>query len=199
MPINAKIFAEFEALVTTDAEHTEMLCAKYLHYAAALLLPGTPVQISVGVEDRNYFGSTDYVVSASLLDDRGNQANHAYIWELKSPQSYLFEFDDNKNRCRPTKAFIKAENQLLHYATQAQSDQLFRQRFDVLDFRNIRIGGIIIGRNDRMLRDLEAPQEMDKAEMALSIRYNLLYYSQGIRVLTWNRVLEFVRPADPAT
>jgi len=58
---------------------------------------GTPVNITTGAEDRNYFGSTDFIVSAALLDDQNNEIECAYIWELKAPQAYLFEFDDNGN------------------------------------------------------------------------------------------------------
>ncbi len=195
MAIDGQEFSQFEALVQTSDGQTELKCAKYLHHAAALLVPGTPVKLAVGAEDRNYFGSTDFVVSATLLDDQNNEIECAYIWELKAPQAYLFEYDDNANRCRPTHEFIKAENQLLHYVTQAQSDQLFRQRFGILDYRNVRIGGIIIGRsNDRMLKGAANAAEIRKARLSLSVRENLFYYAMNFRVLTWDRVLAFVKP-----
>ena len=195
MAIDIKEFSDFEALVRTNAGQTELKCGKYLHHAAALLVPGTPVKIAMGAEDRNFYGSTDFVVSATLLDDQNNEIDCAYIWELKAPQSYLFEFDDNANRCRPTLEFVKAENQLLHYVTQAQSDQLFRQRFGILDYRNIRIGGIIIGRsNDRMLKGASSDADTRKAKFSLSVRENIFYPAFGLRVLTWDRVLTFVKP-----
>jgi hypothetical protein len=195
LAISVQEFSEFETLVRTDAGQTELKCAKYLHHAAALLVPGTPVNITTGAEDRNYFGSTDFIVSAALLDDQNNEIECAYIWELKAPQAYLFEFDDNGNRCRPTHEFIKAENQLLHYVTQAQADQLFRQRFGILDHRNIRIGGVVIGRsNDRMLRGATNDMDIQKAKFSLSVRENIFYFAHSLRVLTWDRVLSFVKP-----
>jgi len=194
LAIDKKEFSDFEALVKTNTGQTELKCGKFLHYAAALLLPGTPVKITMGAEDRNFFGSTDFVVSATLLDDQNNEIECAYIWELKAPQSYLFEFDDNANRCRPTLEFTKAENQLLHYVTQAQSDQLFRQRFGILDYRNIRVGGIVIGRsNDRMLKAATSEVDVKKAKFSLSVRENIFYSAVGLRVLTWDRVLSFVK------
>lgn len=195
MPIDNKEFSEFEALVRTNTEQTELKCGKFLHYAAALLIPRTPVKITMGAEDRNFYGSTDFVVSATLLDDQNDETECAYIWELKAPQAYLFEFDDNASRCRPTHEFIKAENQLLHYVSQAQSDHLFRQRFGILDYRNIRVGGIIIGRSDdRMLKGASTEADVRKAKFSLSVRENIFYFASGLRVLTWDRVLSFIRP-----
>lgn len=195
MAISPQDFADFQALVDTNDRHTERECAKYLHHAAALLVPQTPISTHIAPEDRNYFGSTDLVVTAVLLDDRNQEETVAYLWELKSPQTYLFERDDNNNRCRPTAAFIKAENQLIHYAAHAVADQHFLRRFKLTDHRNIRVGGIIIGRSkDRLLSGSTDPYEVDKAKFALSVRENFFYATQRIRILTWDRVLEFVRP-----
>jgi hypothetical protein len=193
--IDADSYARFEALVQTNEGQTELKCAKYLHYAAEFLVHGTPTKITTGAEDRNYFGSADFIVSAVLNNDRRQSVAFAYIWELKAPQSYLFEYDDNQNRCRPTKEFAKAENQLLHYFHLASGDQDFRQRFGVMDHRNIKLGGIIIGRStDRMLKAAASEADIPKANMALSVRDNFLYAAQSIRVLTWDRILDFVRP-----
>jgi hypothetical protein len=193
--MNVDDFNNFEALVNVDHERNELKCAAHLHNAAADLMGGTPVRISTQREDRNFFGSTDFIVAATMLDDRRSEANCAVIWELKAPQCFLFEQDDNKNRCRPTHDFVKAENQLLHYAHLAMNDANFRQRFDVMDTRNIRIGGIIIGRSrDKLLREGNSREQIRQATLALSIRESFLYQSHGIRVLTWDRILDFVRP-----
>lgn len=146
-------------------------------------------------EDRNYFGSTDFILAATLRDDRNQEANCAFIWELKAPQCYLFERDNNNNRCRPTLDYIKAENQLLHYYYQAVGDSHFRQRYAVLETRNIRLGGIIIGRSkDRLAKNIVSVADKTNVMTALSIRQDYLYQSHGIRVLTWDRVLEFLKP-----
>lgn len=115
--------------------------------------------------------------------------------ELKAPQCYLFEFDDNKNRCRPTKEFFKGENQLIHYVYHAVNDDNFRARFNILHTRNIKAGGIIIGRSkDRMIESHGDITASDKARESLSIRSTMLYQSHGIRVFTWDRILEYVQP-----
>ena len=194
-PITFPDYQVFEKLVITDDKHTELECSKYLHYASAYLIPQTTLRIDISQEDRNYFGSTDYVVSGDVLTDTNNKETFAYIWELKAPQVYLFEYDDNKNRCRPTIDYVKAENQLIHYTDQAKADENFRKRFGVMDTRNIRPGGIIIGRStDRMLKGAANKTDFLKASHSLSVRSNILYAHGGIRILTWDRILSFVRP-----
>lgn len=195
MTISHGDFAHFESLVLEDTRHTEIECGNYLHHAASFLLPATTIRTATHREERNYFGPSDFVVSGTLLNDRNQEEDAAYIWELKAPQCYLFEFDDNKNRCRPTADFIRAENQLIHYVHQAAGDQNFRYRFNIVDHRNVRPGGIIIGRSqDRMLKGNASSDDTRKANLSLSIRENLLYAAQRIRILTWDRILRFVQP-----
>jgi hypothetical protein len=186
-------FQAFKALIDEPRRRTERECQNYLSYASGLLLPGTPLDTTVITEERNYFGTADFVIAATIRDDTSRVVRAAYIWELKAPQCYLFE-RDNKNRCRATKDFLSAENQLLHYAHQAISDQNFRSRMQVMDHTNIRIGGIIIGTRERFMRGPTGSMDVQKADTALNIREHYLYKSHGLRVLTWDRVLEYVRP-----
>lgn len=191
-------YNEFEQLVMTNDRQTELACGNYLHHALSFLLPQTPIYVSAERENRNYFGSSDFVVSATLRNDRRDDEKYAFIWELKAPQAYLMEPDDNQNRCRPTADLIKAENQLLHYAAQAAGDEMFRRRFDIMHPQNIRPGGIIIGRrSDRMLRGAAADNGIVQARTSLQVRDQYFYQAYNIRVLTWDRILDVVRPSQP--
>jgi hypothetical protein len=186
-------FRAFKALIDEPHRQTERECQNYLSHAANLLLPGTPVDTTTITEERNYFGTADFIIAATIRDDANRNVRSAYIWELKAPQCYLFE-RDNANRCRATDDFLKAENQLLHYTHQAIGDQTFRARMQVMDHTNIRIGGIVIGTRERFMRGSTGSMDIQKADIALQVRELYLYKSHGIRVLTWDRVLDYVRP-----
>lgn len=190
----ASVYEELSALINRFDVFNEIECGGYLIHAAPFLVPVTSDNISTEREDRNYFGSSDFIVCGTFVGDQMNETRCAYIWELKAPQCFLFERDDNKNRFRPTLDYLKAENQLLHYYRQAIYDDGFRRRFKVMDTREIRIGGIIIGRSDRMARNVEPRDEVNIA-IAQRVRKEYLYKTQNIRVLTWDKILSYLRPA----
>src|SRR5580693_5876609 len=98
MPLSVKDFARFKSLVEDESRHTEKECAEFLSAATSLLLPGTPLTSEAINEVRNYFGSTDFILVATLPHGVHPPYRAAFIWELKSPQTYLLEPDDNKNR-----------------------------------------------------------------------------------------------------
>src|SRR5260221_10769393 len=189
MSLTASEFAALKALVDEEDHHREVECQPYIVHAAGLLIPGTPTRIVR--EDRNFFGSTDFVVAADIRGDLNQTARCAYIWELKAPQCHLFEADTH-NRCRPSAAFLQAENQLLHYYHEASGNSRFRERMSVVDEDNIYMGGLVIGTNARMFR---GSTEIEKAEMALRVRKKYFYHSHKIRILTWDDVLDFLRPS----
>lgn len=191
--ITPEEYEKFESLVSATDSQTELECAKYLHFAARFLLPQTPINTEFSREDRNYYGSTDFILSAKMKNDAAGEETVAYIWELKAPQCFLFEYDDSNNRCRPTKDFIKAENQLLHYLDQAAGDQSFRVRFGVMETKNIRGGGIIIGKSSGLLKSMRNTKDSQKARKALDLRQKYLYAANGVRIITWDRILEFVQ------
>lgn len=180
----------FKALIDEPNAHKELECQPYLKHAAGLLLPHPATQITNVMEDRSYFGRTDLVIAADLLDGTNHTARHAYIFELKAPQCRLFQAD-TRNRCKPTKEFLEAENQLLHYFHEAAGNGRFRQRFDIMDEDNIHIGGIIIGTQERLVK---SGGDFAKARTALSVRKKYLYAKSSIEVFTWDRVADFLRP-----
>lgn len=190
MTLSVQEFEAFKALVDEPLDHKERECQDFLIHAAGLLIPSAPTQIVELKEDRNFFGRADFIIGAEISDGALPPAKHAYIWELKAPQCHLFEFG-TQNRCNPTVAFLQAENQLLHYFHEASGNDRFRQRMNVMDQDNIHIGGIVIGTRARMLR---GSNENNKAHTALIVRQKYLYKAFGIRVLTWDAILDFVRP-----
>ena len=190
MTLSQAEFSAFEAYVNEADTHRELECQPYLIHAAPYLLTGTPTRLVAVTEERNFFGRTDLIIGAEVTDDTNRRSTHAYIWELKAPQCHLFEMD-TQNRCRPTAEFFQGENQLLHYFHEAVGNERFRERMGIISQDNIHIGGLVIGTSARMLR---GSTEIQKAETALKIRRNYLYNSHTIRIITWDRVLDFVRP-----
>lgn len=194
MALTAAEFATFESLVNDQTGQRELECRPYLRHAERLLVEKTLQSTVQHMEFRSYAGDSDLILVANVLTDTGTVEPVAFFWELKAPQCFLFEYDNNKHRCRPTKELIKAENQLLHYVEEAAGNESARLRLGVPIRNNIRPGGIIIGTKKSMLRSPDDPKDNHLAETALRLRQTLLYSAQGIRVLLWDRVLDAVRP-----
>jgi hypothetical protein len=142
----------------------------YIASAAALLLSGTPSDIKAVRQDRNYFGSSDVTIVVSMLNATMQTLDYASIWELKAPQCYLMEFDESSTRCRPTIDLIKAENQLLHYGHESQNNDAHRVRLNIMDRDRIKLGGIVIGTKDKILRGARNSGDIERATNSLNIR-----------------------------
>jgi len=173
MAITQKEFEDFEKLIEADKPYNELACQSLLHHATSLLLPGTPLDTITILEERSYFGRADFIVSATMMEDDNRAVRSVYIWELKAPQCYLFE-KDNNTRCKASDDFLSAENQLLHYAHQAMGDDTFRVRMQILDRANVRLGGVIIGTSKRFLRNQQSPIDLQNAQTALQLRRTYL-------------------------
>jgi hypothetical protein len=63
-------FQAFKALIDDTSQHNELKCREYLSHAVGLLLPQTPKNTTSIIEDRNFFGSTDYVVAATMISNQ---------------------------------------------------------------------------------------------------------------------------------
>jgi hypothetical protein len=183
-------FETFRNHVNEPAAFRERECQPYLKYAVGFLVPDAAMDFTTVPEDPNFFGKTDFVISAVKQVGLGRTSRHAYIWELKAPQCFLFELD-TQHRCRPTAEFLQGENQLLHYFHEASGNNRFRERMRIVEQDNIHIGGLVIGTRERILR---GSAELEKAYTALTVREKYFYQTQGIRVVTWDEVLDFVRP-----
>lgn len=193
MALTQQEFDTFEELIISQYKK-ELDCRPYLEHASHLLIQRTLRSSASFIEIRSFVGDADLAVVAEIVNDNGDSETWAYFWELKAPQCYLFEYDANKNRCRPTDDLIKAENQLLHYVDEAVANQNTRKRLGLMDSKNIRPGGIIIGTKERMLRSPVDPKDAQKAATALQLRREQFYQAQQIRVLTWDHVLDQLRP-----
>lgn len=192
--LDAASFAVLERLVLEQDKHTETECEPYLVHAAGYLIQATRSSIRAVRQDRNYFGTGDVILIASILNETMQVVDYASIWELKAPQCYLMEFDDSRNRCRPTVDLIKAETQLLHYGHESQNNDAQRSRLKIMDRDRIVLGGIVIGTKDRILRGAQSNGDIERAMNSLNIRTKYFYQPSGIKIVTWDRIVEYLRP-----
>jgi hypothetical protein len=122
------------------------------------------------------------------------------LWEAKAPQLAPFELS-TRNRLLPSRALIEAENQLLYYFDEYRSNGQFLDRYQIRHPSDVRFGGIVIGRDDNLVRqgrgnDLTAEVTRQMAASALRIR-DEHFYRDRIRVLTWDRIAS-VLDLEPA-
>lgn len=183
-------------LVYDDTRQTERECQSYLaEIANALCLETYRDVVMSGREEANRFGESDFTVSARIMVSRNSFKITAYVWEVKAPQCFLYEFDDNRNRLRPTKELIKAENQLLHYASDFNDMRAFRSRYGLDAYSKVVPAGILIGRDDRLVRpnrnfQVSAADTRALFDQTSRIRDLYLYDLAGIRIRTWDWAIE---------
>lgn len=191
MPLTKAEFDQFARFVLEPTRNTERECQRNLHHAQDMLFPVTVTAFEpIRLEQRSYYGDSDFCVCAEVRADGGGTERQLSLWELKSPQSVIMEPDDNANRWRPTKSLIKAETQLLHYLYSAQEDGALQDRFNVKR-ENILPGGIVMGRATSWCANSKALQD---ARRSHGIRAKYFYKPYGFRFFTWSRVLEHLRP-----
>lgn len=187
---NLKTFIDSESFV----EHQ---CREFLQYIPHILFRETVINfIYVEKEYKGNSGDSDYIISAEVKDGSGLSTVRAYIWELKAPQCNIFEFD-NKNRLIPSKYLIEAENQLLHYHYEHRGSDQFKDEFKVTHPDNVMFGGIIIGSGKTSIKCRESLDQKDKKlfEKAVKVRQKYLYDINGIKLLTWDYILEQFLPS----
>ena len=117
------------------------------------------------------------------------------LWEVKAPQLPLFEVA-TQNRLIPTRALIEAENQLLYYFDEYRSNGQFLDRYNIRHANDIKLGGIVIGRDDNMLKqpaNQPLSEEVTRQLVASALRIrDEHFYHDRIRVLTWDRIANVV-------
>ena len=140
-----------------------------------------------GQEEPTRFGRSDYVVSAEVPRP-GASLRCAFVWELKAPQVFLYEQDDNARRFRPTRDLIKAETQLIHYASEHEYSTGFKEYYKLTPRSPIIPAGIIIGTDSRLIRrkNDEDVDQMALAEHSVYLREHYFYGKTRIRVRTWD-------------
>jgi len=192
---------KLQELISQDRS-TEVQCGKFLSEIAHFLVPQ---QISASdvlmsdSEERSRVGDSDFVVSVKIDSGSVFPRHIAYVWELKAPQKYLFKLDRAENRVQPSDDLYGAENQLLNYVSELSGSKNFRAKYGVegtLD--DIRPGGIIIGRNDRVVKATEKEQKaaLELARLAYATREAYFWAPSGIKVHTWDWVLKQLRMVE---
>jgi hypothetical protein len=179
-------------LIETTEKNTENDCGKLLadHFCSILL----PLEGTIVFTDKEYItesGRTDIIVIGLRIELDGTEERVAYVWELKAPQVWVFEKETN-SRVRPSDELYSAENQLLQYHSDLAGSETFRTRWNIPRRENIKIGGIIIGRQARFVRCVgdEFPRLSAIARTALSAREQAFYKGCGLRLWTWDTILQ---------
>ena len=171
--------------------HTEQECGKCLTHIARVLLPIFDVTVTyVDQQQTVSAGRVDLIVIADVVRPGDNVRRQAFIWELKAPQLHLFRIETRDRAC-PTAELIKAEHQLLHYRDDVAKSEGLRKRWGIISADHVNFGGIIMGRNDRMVRPKAngGPRALQLASQALEIREQAFYTHNGIELWTWDKVL----------
>jgi hypothetical protein len=194
---------EYDALkqlVEKDGCYNEMACRLYLKYAQHLFVTETPTAfLTTDEEYRGNSGDSDLIITCRVQDGVGQEAIKAYVWEVKAPQCHLFDFD-TQNRVKPSAAYISAENQLLHYHDELCGNDQFLREHQIADRANVMLGGILIGRHNTRVKQThkdsyDAVTEQRLFARALRLRRNHLYGHDGIKVLTWDAILDHLKIA----
>ena len=178
--------------IMDETGHQEIQARDYIEYAKDLFVDETPLEFfDLRVEYPTTNGGIDLLVPCLLEDDAGIQTRVVYVWEIKSPQTHIF-CKDNNNRVKPTKELSKAENQLLHYFEECKQNQQFRTEFQITDPENVRLGGILIGKKETLVLPNQSYSEDHKKALynkACNYRVKHFYRPSGIKLLTWDKVL----------
>lgn len=89
--------SQLKSLIDAN-ENKEEECREFLQYAREALVRDTVLNfVYIEKERRGNVGDSDYIISGKVIDQTGVESVKAYVWELKAPQCYLFE-KDNENR-----------------------------------------------------------------------------------------------------
>lgn len=181
---------ELRALMNEDAQR-EVECQEFLQFAHPLLAPPMSNVVQIVREQVAMAGRSDYFMVCEV-NEMGPR-RRLILWEVKAPQLPPFEIA-TRNRLIPTRALIEAENQLLYYFDEYRSNGQFLDRYQIRHPNDIKLGGIVIGRDDNLIR-LQAGQNLGDEEKrqlvssALRIR-DEHFYRERIRVLTWDRIAD---------
>jgi hypothetical protein len=192
-PPNNK-YQSLKNLIDEPVKHNENECREFISGALDLFVPYTGVTTVLGDVDEypGHSGPNDLIVFCERSCG-GVVEKHAYIWEIKSPQTSVF-VKDTKNRVKPSPEFIKAENQMLHYWEDCKTEQ-FRAKFDISHLDYIHPGGILIGKTDTLVSSGYVEDKKKQLyKTAINLRKKLFYTPAGIQVLIWDDVLDFIKP-----
>lgn len=197
--MNATSSNRAEALraLMADAAQKEVECQDYLQFAHLLLAPPISTVVQIVREQVAMAGRSDYFLLCEVTEVELRR--RLVLWEAKAPQLAPFEVA-TQNRLIPSRALVEAENQLLYYFDEYRSNGQFLDRYQIRHADDVKLGGIVIGRNDNWVRQpagnvLSSEVLRQLASSALRIRDEHFYRSR-IRVLTWDSVANVIE-RDP--
>lgn len=176
-----------------DGAQREVECQAYLPHANLLLAPPLSRVVQVVREQVAMAGRSDYFLLCEVTEV--GLRRKLVLWEAKAPQLAPFEIS-TQNRLIPTRALVEAENQLLYYFDEYRSSSQFLDRYQLRHADDVKLGGIVIGRDDNWVRtppanDLSMDVLLQLASSALRIR-DEHFYRGRIRVLTWDTVAQVI-------
>lgn len=177
-----------------DTKQRERECGELLKsHFSKVLLPPLELLTFTGAELNMDPGRADIVVISSKHLPDGATRAVAHVWELKAPQCVAFRWD-TEGRASPTDDLFAAENQLLHYFHHLTQSGSFKARWNIASDAQVRIGGIIIGRRETFASGKPgkgADEQMrGLARTALDVRERYFYKHDGLRLYTWDDVVE---------
>lgn len=190
-------FDELQNLIN-DEGHKELQCREYLKLTQDKLVKCTPLHFKRFVpEYRGHTGDSDLIISCETINDAEIKYTEVYIWEIKSPQCHIFEYD-NLNRVRPTPELISAENQLIHYYEEYQKSSQFLEEFELISPDHLHIGGIIIGSSKTLVKPhakyINEQTTNSLYTRAKSYRTKHFYKNSSINLITWDSILHLLKP-----
>jgi len=183
-------YERLRRLIYTNDRRTEIECKEFLNFVKPYLFTETFIEeIYCEAEYRGHSGDSDFVISAKVESEGGDECIKAYIWEVKAPQLYVFE-KDNENRLCPTIDLFKAENQLLNYFHENKGSTDFCKTFSTHP-DDVHMGGIIIGRQDnRVNGDYSEEKKARLYGKAYNLRKEYVWNKLNIRVIIWDKILD---------
>ena len=153
--MNAVALSPADALraLMLDEAKREVECQEFLQYAHLLLVPPMSRVVQVVREQVAMAGRSDYFLLCEV--NEVDLRRRLFLWEAKAPQLAPFEVA-TQNRLIPSRALVEAENQLLYYYDEYRSSGQFLDRYQIRHADDVRLGGIVIGRDDNWVRTAPA-------------------------------------------
>jgi len=186
------LYKKLKDLIYKD-KHNEVECREYLKYVVSLLVKETfNEDVTYEQECPQYCGRSDLLIRVKVKDEFDDEKTLAYIWEVKAAQCYIFK-TETKSRLCPSQYLYKAENQLLHYYNGFYNDRNAQIRLGILHPEQIKFGGIIIGRKDKLV---ENKHEVSDVKGLYNITRPLrekYFYNDRIKLITWDDILNYLK------
>jgi hypothetical protein len=191
---NNEILTRLRTEIERTDSKTERQCGEILKEIAWVLLSAHTSCTFVASEQFVSAGRVDIVVIADAMQPGGTLKKEGHVWELKAPQIQLFEMK-TKSQAQPSKELFCAETQLMHYCNAISKDEGLRNRWEIISSDDIKLGGVIIGRDRNFIKTKRDDEILGKqlGHEALDIRTNYLYKHISFNLWTWDNFLAIAK------